>query len=66
MARVARTSQTGRFSSGTDGVVRTRELPGKVVVRNLRNDVYNDALRAAESTLRNLRKDQRASAKTKS
>jgi hypothetical protein len=34
-------------------VVTTRDYPRKVTSRTMRNDVYRDALRAAESTLRN-------------
>lgn len=57
MARVIRDARSGRFVQvgGGRGVVETRELPGKIVVRTLRRDVYQDALKAAESTLRTQR-----------
>jgi hypothetical protein len=38
---------------GDTTVVTTRDYPGKVTSRTIRNDVYQDALRAAESSLRN-------------
>jgi hypothetical protein len=37
----------------SEAVVTTRDYPGMVTSRTIRNDVYQDALRAAESTLRN-------------
>jgi hypothetical protein len=57
MAKVLRDERNDRRSpaSNIGRVVETRELPGKVVVRHLRSDVYSDALRAAESTLRTQR-----------
>lgn len=39
-------------SGNSDQVIMRRELPGKVIVRSLRSDVFKDALRAAETTLR--------------
>lgn len=41
-----------RRSRSSSDVIVTRELPGKVIIRNLRSDVFKDALRAAETTLR--------------
>lgn len=34
-------------------VVSVRDYPGEVTSRTIRNDIYQDALRAAETTLRN-------------
>jgi len=43
----------GSPGNGAAAVVTTRDYPGKVTSRTIRHDVYQDALRAAESTLRN-------------
>ncbi len=40
----------------SSGVITIRDYPGNVTSRTIRNDVYQDALRAAESTLRNASK----------
>lgn len=51
---VRRDSSNGRtIEQDGGGVVITRDYPGRVVGRSIRNDVYQEALRAAESTLRN-------------
>ena len=52
-SRVRRDSGTGRFMADADRVVTRRDFPGHVTSRTIRNDVYEDALRAAETTLRN-------------
>jgi hypothetical protein len=46
-------SNGGTSEQDGAGVVITRDYPGRVVGRFIRNDVYQEALRAAESTLRN-------------
>ena len=51
---VRRESSSGRFvGRDSAGVVTTRDYPGGVTSRTIRNDVFEEALRAAESTLRN-------------
>jgi hypothetical protein len=50
---IRREGASGRFSEQPAAVVTNRDYPGKVTSRTIRNDVYQDALRAAESTLRN-------------
>jgi hypothetical protein len=50
---VRRSAESGRFVDSTDKVVTRRDYPGQVTSRTIRNDVYEDALRAAETTLRN-------------
>lgn len=44
---------SGYLGNGVASVVTTRDYPAKVTSRTIRNDVYQDALRAAEATLRN-------------
>lgn len=49
-----RANHVGRSSVEPDTtIVTSRAHPGNVTSRTVRNDVYQDALRAAESTLRN-------------
>ncbi|CAL8968541.1 hypothetical protein RHODGE_RHODGE_04594 [Rhodoplanes serenus] len=58
MTTKARSGETLRPAGGEPVIIR-RELPGKVVVRTLRPDVFRSALRAAETTLRAQRRAPR-------
>jgi hypothetical protein len=51
---IRRDGSSGRFAGpDSENVVTTRDYPGGVTSRTIRNDVFEEALRAAESTLRN-------------
>lgn len=64
MSWLKRDAQTGRLDSARSGsIISVRELPGKVVVRTVRQDVFDSGLRAAESSLRKIGKEIASSSK---